>query len=80
MVIKAINPQHQTEVNRAYRSYRAYHDLVNLDGTFDTDAKEERNQEKQMNCYSRHEEILLDLPARECDNFYIQHKKIHGYK
>lgn len=79
MTIKAINPTHQSEINRAYRSYRAYADLVNLDGTFDTDAKEERNQEKQSNCYNRHEEILLDLPAREIDNFYKQHKQIHGY-
>lgn len=77
--VLAINPKHQANVNKAYKAYRAYHECVNLDGTFNFDREQAANERKQEKQYDMHVEAYGELPKREQDNFNKQHSKIHGY-
>ena len=71
MTIKAINKAHQATVNRGFKSYRKYHELVNLD--------DERNECKQRAAWDKFEECMGALPNRERANFAKQHKTLFGY-
>lgn len=78
-LITAINKAHQSVVSRCYKHYRAYHALVNLDGTFDTDKAQAANERKQETKYDQYIELFEELPVREQKNFNNQHKTLHGY-
>ena len=79
MAITAINKTYQSAINKAYKHYRAYHALTNLDGTFDTDKEQNANDKKQATQDEKFSNIYGELPKREQDNFDRQHKAIHGY-
>lgn len=78
--LTAINPKYTALMNRVYKAYRAYHECVNLDGTFDTDKEERANERKQIKHDDNYCNLYADLPKREQQSFDRQHKKIHGYK
>lgn len=67
--ITAINKKYQTAVNKAYKLYRDYHDLVNS----------EESETKQAKKFENYLNIFEELPVREQKNFEKQHTKIHGY-
>lgn len=69
MTITAINKKHQAAVNKAYKHYRAYHELVNA----------EESEAKQARKFEAYLDIFEGLPARERKNFEKQHIAIHGY-
>jgi DNA-directed RNA polymerase specialized sigma24 family protein len=77
--ITAINKTHQSMVNRAYNHFRKYHNFVNLDGTFDTDKEQSKNDRQQAKSYDLFNECFDELPKREQMNLDKQHKIIHGY-
>ena len=79
MAITAINKTHQRKVNKAYKHYRAYHALVNLDGTFETDKQQAANDRKQATQHDHYFNAYADLPKREQVNFDKCHKSLHGY-
>lgn len=79
MTITAINKTYQSAITKAYKHYRAYHALVNLDGTFDTDKEQNANERKQAAQDEKFSNIYGELPKREQVNFDRQHKIIHGY-
>ena len=58
-MITAINKKYQGAVNRAYKHYRKYHELVNAESC----------EDKQSAAFDKYEDILGDLPKRERDNF-----------
>ena len=80
MAITAINKRYQANINAAYRAYRKYHDLVNLEDHCETEKQVERLQDKQAKHFDDYQINLGWLPGREQTNFYKQHEAIHGYK
>lgn len=78
-MITAINKKYQTTVNRAYKALRAYHDLVNLDGTFNTEAAQNKNERAAENKHNSFLELFDQLTLREKKSFHNQHHALHGY-
>jgi len=79
MAIQAINKKYQRQINSSYKHYRNYHELVNLDGTFETEKEQRANDRKQLSAFDRYYNTYEQLPGREKINFDRQHKSIHGY-
>jgi hypothetical protein len=80
MSIKAINKKYQSAINKAYKAYREYYRLVDLDDSFELYSKELRKNElKQELVFDKHLEYLAEMPQREQINFVKMHTKIHGY-
>lgn len=78
--ITAINKKHQTDVNKAYKLLRQYHELVNQEDNFEPESNAMRRlEDKQAIKFTDHLEIFENLPKREQANFQKQHKNIHGY-
>lgn len=67
--IIAINKKYQSLINKCYRNYRKYHELVN----------NESSEQKQADKFDIYLECLDELPKREQVNFNKQHFNIHGY-
>lgn len=78
--ITAINSKYQRLVNKAYKAYREYHRLVNLDDDYclysNALSRHLVKQEKQFDIY---ECVWLEIPKQEEKNFIKQHIIIHGY-
>jgi len=79
MAIKAINKTYQRKISSTYKYYRQYHELVNLDGTFETDKEQHANDKKQVRAFDNYFNNYAELPKREQTSFDRQHKSIHGY-
>ena len=79
MSIKSVNKKYQNKINTLYSHYRNYHNIVNLDGTFETDKEQRLNDRKQLQAFDKYYNLFGVLPKREQSNFERQHKAIHGY-
>ena len=78
--MQAINKKYQHVINKAYKNLRAYHEFINLDGTFETEKENDKNERKAEQFYNNYLDIICELPKREQTNFNKQHKNIHGYE
>jgi hypothetical protein len=77
--ITAVNKKYQSAFNRAYKHLRAYHTFVNLDGSFETDKEQAKNDRQQEQSHDKYFEIFDVMPKREKSAFENQHIAIHGY-
>jgi len=88
--VMAINPKYTKKLQRMYKLDRQYSDLVDRygaiwdSGDFDDDTpanarlrvRHDRELEKLFN---KMDAIAEELPTRECQNFDVCYKAIHGY-
>ena len=75
MTITAVNEKHQSNVNKCYKHYRKYHELVN----FNDDQGTKANMAKQEKQFEGYATLYDELPKREQVNFDKQHYSLHGY-
>jgi hypothetical protein len=86
--MQAINPKYTKKIQRLYKLDRQYSDLIDAHARVwdveDEDSnygyrlrgKQERAESK---LFDRMDAIAEELPKRECLNFDVQYKQIHGY-
>jgi hypothetical protein len=80
MTITAINKKYQSALNKAYKAYRKYYALVDLENDVEPCSRAmDSLMLKQERAFDQYLEIFDNLPARERVSFAKQHLINHGY-
>ena len=86
--MQAINPIYTKKLQRMYKLDRQYSDLIDAhQRVWDVEDEDSnygyrlrgKQEAAESKLFDRMDAIAEELPKRECLNFDVQYKQIHGY-